>query len=162
MCNLRLNQCLMITILLSTTFVVRAESLYLESPLSDASLDGLRGGFLLDDLEIMIGLEQAISVNGELMAINRLTIPNLNQLVSEQGIPHQFDTELRQVVDGLGAGTLVTSTLGDGRWLTVIQNNLNGITIQNARELTIELNNLGGGFGIPGVSRDPVPSYLRP
>ena len=33
--------------------------------------------------------------------------------------------------------------------MTVIQNSLNGTTIQNIRQLNIELNNLGGAYRLP-------------
>ncbi|GAA0844350.1 hypothetical protein GCM10009113_15690 [Marinobacter szutsaonensis] len=50
--------------------------------LTDEQLSELRGGFVtLDNLEIAIGLEQLVAVDGETLVLNRLTIPNLNQVV---------------------------------------------------------------------------------
>lgn len=56
------------------------EVLNLAGPvLADEELDRLRGGFMQDGLEISIGLDQIVALNGQELIVNRLTIPNLNQ-----------------------------------------------------------------------------------
>lgn len=53
----------------------------LGQPLAEGQLDRLRGGFVtLDRLNIAIGLEQRVAVNGQLVVLNRLVIPDLSQL----------------------------------------------------------------------------------
>lgn len=137
-----------------------AEGVFPEQALTNGELASLRGGFMLDNLEISIGLEQVVSVNGETLAINRLTIPNLNQMVSGQAIPHQIETVLGIISPGNNGQALISATAGDSGWMTLIQNNLDSTVIQNARQLNIELNNLGSGYRLPDVMREPVLQFL--
>ena len=58
--------------------------------LPDAELAMLRGGFVLDGLEIAIGLEQLVAVNGETLVVNRLNIPDLNQAMSSDRLTQQM------------------------------------------------------------------------
>ncbi|AOY90358.1 hypothetical protein BKP64_17535 [Marinobacter salinus] len=137
-----------------------ADGIFPEQALTNDELASLRGGFMLDNLEISIGLEQVVSVNGETLAINRLTIPNLNQMVSGQAIPHQMETVLGIISPGNSGQALISATAGDSGWMTLIQNNLDSTVIQNARQLNIELNNLGSGYRLPDVMREPVLQFL--
>lgn len=139
---------------------VSAEGIFPDQALADRELAALRGGFLVDNLEISIGLEQVVSVNGEMLAINRLTIPNLNQMVSGQALPHKLETVLGVVGPGQNGSALVAASAAEGGWLTVIQNNLNSTVIQNAQQLNIELNNLGAGYRIPDSMREPILQFL--
>ena len=75
--------------LLAISFAAIAPSTQAElrlgvEPLSDPELAEYRGGFLMDNLEISIGLEQIVGINGDTLVINRLTIPNLNQVVNDR------------------------------------------------------------------------------
>jgi hypothetical protein len=120
-------------------------------PLDDAALSELRGGFLLGDLEIAIGLEQIVAINGEIQVINQLNIPNLNltspmvELISTNQMVHnEMD----------GSSVLVNNQLLPGAGIfTQIQNSLDQQVIQNMRTLNIELNNVGGFNGfIPSLT----------
>ncbi|MDO6822477.1 hypothetical protein [Marinobacter sp. 1_MG-2023] len=137
-----------------------AEGIFSELPLSDDELSTQRGGFSLNNLEISIGLEQVVSVNGETLAINRLTIPNLNQLISGNAMPHKVETVLGIINSGQNGQALVSATSNDGGWMTLIQNDLNSSVIQNARQLNIELNNLGAGYRMPDNLRAPILQFL--
>lgn len=144
----------------STATPALAEGTFLAQPLTDDELASQRGGFSLDNLEISIGLEQVVSVNGETLAINRLTIPNLNQMVSGRAMPHQMETVLGIINSGQNGQTLVSAASGAGGWMTLIQNDLNGSVIQNARQLNIELNNLGAGYRMPDNLQAPILQFL--
>ncbi|MDP4547482.1 MAG: hypothetical protein ABJM19_01690 [Marinobacter sp.] len=137
-----------------------AESLFIAQPLTDFELAGQRGGFILDNLEISIGLEQVISVNGDTLAVNRLTIPNLNQMGSGSVVPHQVETMLGLMDSTQSGQALVSASSASGGWLTLIQNDLNGSVIQNVRQLNIELRNLGGGYGLPDHVKNPALPFL--
>jgi len=130
------------------TMSVQAEMRLSESPLSDAELAELRGGFFLDGLEIAIGLEQVVAVNGETQVINHLRIPNLNQRLTGDGLSLQMESLVAQSIgsDGL---RLTTGAAGNGGWMTVLQNSLNSVTIQQIRQLDIELNNIGNVYRLP-------------
>lgn len=138
----------------------QADTLFPVEALSDQELATYRGGFTLDNLEISIGLEQVVSLNGETLAINRLTVPNLNQMISGQSVPSQVESVLGFVSPGIGGQASVLTNPVAGGWMTRIQNDLNGAIIQNARQLDIQLNNLGSGFHMPDRLREPLLEFL--
>lgn len=77
-------------------------------PLDDAELAQLRGGFVgLDNLQIAIGLEQLVAVDGQTLVLNRLTIPNLNQVVDGGRIAARVEQVL---ADAQPQGTVVIVT----------------------------------------------------
>ncbi|WP_372980849.1 hypothetical protein [Marinobacter sediminum] len=140
---------------------VRADAVFPGPPLSDAELASLRGGFFLGNLEISIGLEQIVSFDGETLAINRLTIPNLNQISNGQVVPHTVETHVANLGTGSNGQSLVSTVTDSGGWITVIQNTLNRTTIQNSRQLNIQMNNLGPALNrIPEDMREPVIQLL--
>ncbi|WP_204355709.1 hypothetical protein [Marinobacter bohaiensis] len=53
------------------------------SPLDNPELDQQRGGFQLGNLEISIGLEQIVAIDGQIEVVNRLMINNLNQRLNQ-------------------------------------------------------------------------------
>lgn len=128
--------------------LAQADMRVAETPLTDAELAQLRGGFLMDGLEIAIGLEQVVAVNGETRVINRIQIPNLNQPLSAGQLQRVESLWVSEGVDQPGL-RLSSGTVGRGGWMTVLQNSLNGATIQQIRQLNIELNNLGGVYRLP-------------
>ncbi|SFN18575.1 hypothetical protein [Marinobacter pelagius] len=148
--------------------------------LTDQELSELRGGFVvLDNLEIAIGLEQLVAVNGQTMVLNRLTIPNLNQVVDggritarvEQVIANALPggndavvtpPEAPQSSESVSGSTIslpirVSSEMDAGNWMTIIQNRLDSTVIQNMQQLNIELNNLGSAYRFPQGVRDSLP-----
>lgn len=129
-----------------------AGSLDLEvAPMDDPELAALRGGFMLGNLEIAIGLEQVVGIDGESLVINRLNIPNLNQVVGDRGLQHELETVLQVVAPGgNGSTSVISGGFGSGGgWLTQIQNSLDSTVIQNYQQLNIELNNLGSSQPLP-------------
>lgn len=143
--------------IISGSALASEEPLWAGDPMTDLELADLRGGFTFDQMEIAIGLEQIVTVDGTTMVVNRLSIPNLNQRVSGQGLAYSFDTVLATHGSDLSGGQAVISAVsGSGGWTTLIQNNLNEIAIQNLRQLNIELNNLGSAFKLPRDFSDPV------
>lgn len=131
---------------------LQAEMRLTEAPLSDAELAQLRGGFVVDGLEIAIGLEQVVAINGETQVVNHLRIPNLNQQLANDRLLQQMETVL--VAQGAASEgvRLMSGVAGNGGWITILQNSLDSTTIQNIRQLDIELKNVGGAYRFP---RDP-------
>ncbi|MDL0431169.1 hypothetical protein QPM17_08525 [Marinobacter sp. TBZ242] len=130
-------------------------------PLSDLELAEYRGGFLMDNLEISIGLEQIVGINGDTMVINRLTIPNLNQAVSDRLVEHHTETVLEVISANRSGGARVSSNVaGPNGWMTVIQNSLDSTVIQNMHQLNIELNNLGARGQFPARFSDQLVQLL--
>lgn len=123
--------------------------------LTDAELAQRRGGFILDRFEIAIGLEQRVSVNGELQVVNSWRIPDVGDVNSYahalENMPVLGD------ISRAGEGTLITSgVLDNGSWMTLIQNNVDGAVIQNMQQLNIELNNLGQTGRLPPNVQDSL------
>lgn len=132
--------------------LMAAEAPLFGVPLADQELDQLRGGFFQEGLEISIGLDQIVSVNGQHMVVNRLTIPNLNQRTAGRAVEHQLETVLQVVQpESTGSGARVETSLGGAGqgWTTIIQNSLNSTVIRNIHQLNIELNNLGARHQVP-------------
>lgn len=146
---------LLVAVLLSPGLVLAAasanEALHLSgAALADEELDRLRGGFLQDGLEISIGLDQIVAVNGQELIVNRLTIPDLNRRISGE-VDHHMETvvQVMQPDQSAGARVAVGHGAGGSGWTTVIQNSLNASVIQNIHRLNIELNNLSGRQQVP-------------
>lgn len=141
---------------------IQAELTLAVEPLTDPELSKYRGGFLMDNLEISIGLEQIVGINGDTMVINRLTIPNLNQVVNDRLVDHHTETVLEVISANRSGGARVFSSMaGPNGWMTVIQNNLDGTVIQNMHQLNIELNNLGAaGHQFPAQFSDQLIQLL--
>lgn len=139
----------------------RADAEFPGQALSDAELASLRGGFFLNNLEISIGLEQIVSLNGETFAINRLTIPNMNQVLNGQLLPHTVETHVANLDDDASGQSLVSTVSDGGGWIMVIQNSLNETTIQNSRQLNIQMDNLGAALNrLPEDMREPMLQLL--
>lgn len=143
------------------TPVARAELNPGVDPISDRELSEFRGGFLMDNLEISIGLEQVVGVNGDTLVINRLTIPNLNQAVNSRLPGHQMETVLEVISANRSSEARVASRMaGPNGWMTVVQNSLDSTVIQNMQQLNIELNNLGAGNQFPARFSDQLIQLL--
>ena len=152
--------------LLAVSFTVITPSAQAEltlgiEPLSDPELSDYRGGFLMDNLEITIGLEQIVGINGDTLVINRLTIPNLNQAVNGGLVDHQMETVLEVINANQSGSARVSSNMaGPNGWMTVVQNSLDSTVIQNMHQLNIELNNLGAGNQFPARFSDQLIQLL--
>jgi hypothetical protein len=120
------------------------------NPVREEQLDQMRGGFISPGgLQVSLGIERLVSINGELVARTRLDISNLNHLSDEQ---------LRQTRDalssvkliqngrdniyqaaqsahaGAGAGVVIQNTLNDQliRSQTVISSTVNSASLLKA------------------------------
>ncbi len=130
-------------------------------PLADEVLANQRGGFVVGNLEIAIGLEQLVAVNGETVVVSRLYIPNLNQDGRNEAIVSQLETAL--AVPDLGEGTVIdTRLVNDAGVLTKIQNSMNDTLIQTLREYNIELNNFDTNVRLPGELDSQFLQSLHP
>lgn len=83
------------------------DRLPLGDPLADTVLDQQRGGFRIGNLEISIGLEQIVAINGDIQIVNRLTIPNLNQSIRD-GVMEQL-VEVARPASGQSPNTKPSS-----------------------------------------------------
>ncbi len=136
-------------LLLLVSMPLAAELNLPAAPLADEVLASQRGGFVVGNLEIAIGLEQLVAINGETVVVSRLHIPNLNQDLSKKAIASQLETAL--AVPDLAEGMVIdTRLVNDSGVLTKIQNSMNDTLIQTLRQYNIELNNLDANVRLPG------------
>jgi hypothetical protein len=81
--------------------------------LTDERLDAMRGGFEgANGLQISFGIERAIYVNGELVAVTRLVVNDLSRLLSGGPISAQALANAFTVVQN-GPGNMVASESGN-------------------------------------------------
>ena len=140
--------------------VAQAQAADWSPTLSDDELSQKRGGFFLNRFEIAIGLEQRVSVNGDLQVINRWNIPDISDVNSYAQALESMPV-LRDL-GGISGGTRITSgVLDSGSWMTLIQNNVDGAVIQNMQQMNIELNNLGQTIRLPPSFQDSLLSLPR-
>lgn len=123
--------------------------------LTDAELAQRRGGFSFTPFEIAIGLEQRVSVNGDLQVINSWHIPDIGN-VKNYAQALESSTILQNMNRPGDSAQVTSGVLDSGSWTTIIQNNLDGAYIQNLQQLNIELNNLGQAWRLPSSIRDSM------
>ncbi|WP_139214309.1 hypothetical protein [Marinobacter zhejiangensis] len=142
---------------------VHSDSVAWPDMLSDQELAQLRGGFMLGDLEIFIGLEQVVAINGENLVLTRLTIPDLNQQFDPGELADVLETSLTVPESSLPAGLVIaTDVIDNGGILTRVQNSLDETVIQTLRQLNIEFNNLNAARFRPGNQDATYLQMLHP
>ncbi|MGO4308092.1 hypothetical protein [Cupriavidus sp. RAF12] len=134
-------------------------------PVVEDRLDELRGGFDVGGLQASFGIERAVYINGDLVVATRVMIPDIGKITPAQA--SQLSSVLAPLnVNGAAgaAGQLANSpALGNGNGAlvvqsglnnafaagaqvnaapTVIQNSLNGQTIQSLMKLDAGVNTL--------------------
>ena len=115
----------------------RAQDDDLGPPVPSERLDELRGGYALPDgLAVGFGLERSIAVNGELVVAQRIEIPDLAHMTTEQA------QQLAELANGrtiqIGGATTITPGVGT----LVIQNAMDGQQIQALTSLHTTVNTL--------------------
>lgn len=113
-----------------------------EGLIAESQLDQMRGGFLLEDadLEISLGIERAVSINGELVTTTRLDIPSL----TPEGAAHAIlSTGTLGTIVQNGPGNSVASM---GALLNspifIVQNSLDNQAIQTMTVINATVSNL--------------------
>jgi len=95
-----------------------------QPPVSEAILDGMRGGFQSNPSGpiMSFGIEKSVYINGRLVTSTVLNIPNIAQLTN--------DSNVFTLVQN-GANNVVTRNASLPALMTVIQNSLDNQAIQN-------------------------------
>lgn len=115
----------------------RAQSSDLGTPVPLERLDELRGGYALPGgLAIGFGLERSVAVNGELVVAQRIEIPDLANMTTEQA------QQLADFANGRTVQVGGTTTITPGMGTLVIQNALDGQQIQALTSLHTTVNTL--------------------
>lgn len=129
---------------------------------SELALDGVRGGFVTDNLSISFGIERAVYINGALVTTTSLNLSDLGRLTAGRGTTVVDTGTLGLVQSGAGnsvsAGAFTSSSIG-----TVVQNTLDGQKIQNVTVINATVNSLGilRGLNLQSSLRGAVIDSLR-
>ena len=112
---------------------------------SESSLDEVRGGFQTDSgLQISFGIERAVYINGGLV-----TTPSLNIVestgaggVQVRSLPSAVTTGNLALIQNGAGNTFTTGPLSPSAVATVIQNTLDGQSIQSVTKIDATVNSL--------------------
>lgn len=111
-----------------------------------ATLDEVRGGFELagSNLKLSFGIERAVYINGELVASTVLNVKDLKLMAGAGGAPLTLPAGSNGALGIIqnGVGNNVTTQLSPNLAGTVIQNTLNGQTIQNVTTINASVNSI--------------------
>lgn len=134
--------------------------------IADDALDGVRGGFVGDGgLRISFGIERAVYINGQLVTTTSLNLSELGTLAAGKGAAAALPAAVGASVALIqsGAGNTVLSNLGPAAIGTVIQNTLNGQTIQSVTTINATVNSLSvmRSQALQSNLRDAIVNSLR-
>jgi len=112
----------------------------------DDRLEALRGGFEINTgLSVSFGFVRTISINGDLVSQTRFNLPDLSRITEDQAKAVSAALSGATIVQngsGNTVGTNATSPI-HLQPITVIQNSLNGQTIQSLTTVNAGVNSLG-------------------
>jgi hypothetical protein len=111
-------------------------------PVPNERLDAVRGGFDLGGgLEVSLGIERAVYIDGNLVTYTSVNIPDIAHMTTQQAMSLASALSTIDVQNGPG-NTFNPSSLGSTTAATVIQNTLNNQTIRSLTTLNVAVNTL--------------------
>ena len=107
-----------------------------------ATLDGQRGGFdIPGGLNLSLGIERVVSVNGEVLSRTNVAIADMATMNADQLLQARAALGSSQLIQ-LGGNNFAANDLGLPNGATLIQNSLNGQTIQAHTTITSTVNSM--------------------
>ena len=110
-------------------------------PVSNERLDTVRGGFDVEGLEVSLGIERAVYIDGNLVTYTSVNIPNLAHVTTQQAMALASALSTINVQNGSG-NTFDPSSMGGTTAATVVQNTLSNQTIRSLTTLNVAVNTL--------------------
>lgn len=128
---------------------------------SEQSLDRVRGGFLVDGLNISFGIERAVYVNGSLVTSTSFNVSDLGRITG--GRAPAFDASTIALIQNGAGNTVTAAPIPSGAIGTIVQNTLDGQKIQNVTVINATTNSLGvlRGLNLQSSLRSAVIDSLR-
>jgi hypothetical protein len=128
---------------------------------SEQSLDRVRGGFLVDGLNISFGIERAVYINGSLVTSTSFNVSDLGRITG--GRAPAFDANTIALIRNGAGNTVTTGSIPSGSVGTIVQNTLDGQKIQNVTVINATTNSLGvlRGLNLQSSLRSAVIDSLR-
>ena len=114
----------------------------LGTPVADETLDKARGGFeVAGGLNLALGIERVVSVNGEVLSRTNIAIPDLSAMTAEQARLAHDALGAAKVIQ-LGNNNFVGSDIALNNGATLLQNTLNGQDIRAATTISSSVNSM--------------------
>jgi hypothetical protein len=122
------------------------------------TLDETRGGFETPGgLNLSLGIERVVSINGEVMSRTNVAISNLNTVTADQLAQARDALGSARLVQ-IGGNNLVAPDLGLANGATLVQNSLNDQTIQTYTTISSTVNSMAliKDLNFHGTIRDAI------
>jgi len=111
-------------------------------PVAHETLDKARGGFeVAGGLNLALGIERVVSVNGEVLSRTNIAIPDLSAMTAEQARLAHDALGAAKVIQ-LGNNNFVASDIALNNGATLLQNTLNGQDIRAATTISSTVNSM--------------------
>lgn len=130
-----------------------------------ATLEQARGGFIAaSGLEVSLGIERTVTLNGNVVSRTNLTIPDIGRLSADQareaGQALSAINLVRSGSDGMALPPAIQAAPG----ATLIQNSLNGQQIDSRTVINSSVNTLGllTSLNFQGSLGDAIARSARP
>ena len=129
---------------------------------AEQALDGVRGGFVTDTLNISFGIERAVYINGALVTTTSFNLSDLGRVSGGRGSAGLDSATLALVQNGTG-NTVSAGSISSASLNTVVQNTLDGQKIQSLTVINASVNSLGvlRGLNLQSSLRGAVIDSLR-
>lgn len=112
------------------------------APVEADTLDGARGGFeVAGGLNLALGIERVVSVNGEVLSRTNISIPDLGAMTSDQARLAQDALGSAKLIQ-LGGNNFVASDIALNNGATLLQNTLDGQDIRAATTISSTVNSM--------------------
>lgn len=112
------------------------------APVEAETLDGARGGFeVAGGLNLALGIERVVSVNGEVLSRTNISIPDLAAMTSDQARLAQDALGAAKLIQ-LGNNNFVASDIALNNGATLLQNTLDGQDIRAATTISSTVNSM--------------------
>lgn len=112
------------------------------APVDAATLDTKRGGFEMPGgLNISLGIERVVSVNGEILSRTNVAIPDVASMNAEQLLQARDALGTAQLIQ-IGGGNFGPKDLGLGNGATLVQNSLDHQAIMAQTTITSTVNSM--------------------
>lgn len=130
--------------------------------IAPSELDNMRGGFETDGgFKFSFGIERAVYINGQLVTTQTLNSSDLRGGAAGQAVANMAAAQTLSVIQNGPGNTFVPGSVATNG--TVIQNTLNGQTIQNRTVINASVNSMQAlrSLNLQTAVRDGIVSSLR-
>ena len=112
------------------------------APVDDATLEDNRGGFETPGgLNISLGIERVVSVNGEVLSRTNVAIPDVASMNAEQLMQARDALGTARLIQ-VGGGNFAPNDIGLGSGATLVQNSLDHQAIMAQTTITSTVNSM--------------------